>query len=146
MCVSGLFVVSGCGSIDVPSGAGSVGCGDGVCDSVETWENCPADCPDPALCGDGTCQKGEAQHCPADCPGASTSGICGDGALDEGEACDCGASVMSCASDEQDILGHLEGGPVITEFTCADADPERPYGVVRCVDCSLRLQGCSDTY
>jgi hypothetical protein len=122
------------------------GCGDGVCASVETWDNCPGDCPDPALCGDGTCQKGEGQRCAQDCEAPAVGATCGDGALDDGEACGCGSSVTMCTSEEQDILGRLQGGPVLNALSCEDADPGGPYGVVPCVDCSLRLQGCSDTY
>lgn len=72
--------------------------------------------------------------------------LCGDGALKGGEACDCGGEITTCTSDDQDILGRLEGGPVFTAMRCEDADPARRDGVVRCVDCSLMLQGCSDTY
>ena len=146
MCITGLQLASGCGSIDVSSDPVNGGCGDSVCESVETWDNCPDDCPDPALCGDGACQPGEAQRCAGDCGGAAAGASCGDGALNEGEACDCGGELTTCNSDDQDILGRLQGGPEWTAISCADADPARPYGVVRCVDCNLRLQGCSDTY
>jgi hypothetical protein len=146
MCMAGLFLALGCGSIDVSSGSAPGGCGDGVCESFETWDRCPGDCPDPALCGGGTCQEGEAQRCAKDCAAPAVGATCVEDALDDGEACDCGPSVTMCTSEEQDILGELQGGPVLSAVTCADADSARPYGLVRCVDCSLRLQGGSDTY
>ena len=146
LCIVGLQVASGCGSIEVSTESVSGGFGDSVCDPVETWDNCPDDCPEPALCGDGACQPGEAQRCAQDCGGAASGALSGDGALNDGEACDCGGELTTCTSGDQDILGRLEGGPVLTALSCEDADPARPYGDVRCVDCNLRLQGCSDTH
>ncbi|MFT3693131.1 MAG: hypothetical protein QM831_08310 [Kofleriaceae bacterium] len=45
-------------------------CGDGVCDAPrETGHTCPADCPVTVQCGDGYCDTGEStQTCPGDCP------------------------------------------------------------------------------
>lgn len=46
-------------------------CGDGICNpSLETSRLCPADCGEPtAVCGDFLCDSGEsAEMCPGDCP------------------------------------------------------------------------------
>lgn len=55
-------------SFYVDSGNGPV-CGNGICETGETHENCPEDCPDSGpVCGNGVCEEGEnAQNCPQDC-------------------------------------------------------------------------------
>jgi PKD repeat protein len=54
-------------------------CGNGTCDTDETWESCPADCPPPPdPCGNGVCDAGETYlTCPVDCPPPEPT--CGDG-------------------------------------------------------------------
>jgi PGF-pre-PGF domain-containing protein len=44
-------------------------CGNGACDSGESYLNCPTDCTRPAaVCGNGRCEFGESTaSCPADC-------------------------------------------------------------------------------
>lgn len=57
-------------SFYVESGNGPV-CGNGICETGETNENCPEDCPNgEPVCGNGICEEGEnAQNCPQDCGG-----------------------------------------------------------------------------
>lgn len=52
--------------------SGSV-CGNGFCDTDESYQSCPADCEQPASCGDGICQTSESsESCPADCGNGGT--------------------------------------------------------------------------
>lgn len=76
-------VVDLCGDISCPDGEGcnaNTGvcedeeeeeeevCGDGVCNTDENADNCPADCEPEEFCGDSVCNTDEnADNCPADC-------------------------------------------------------------------------------
>jgi len=68
-------------------------CGDGTCQSSESFESCPADCePPPPVCGDGTCEKPENNFsCPDDCEPEGPA--CGD------DSCDVGENYESCPAD-----------------------------------------------
>jgi hypothetical protein len=48
-----------------------VRCGDGICNSTESYDTCKADCT--PICGNGICEYGEGQDtCPEDCDFAPT--------------------------------------------------------------------------
>ena len=54
-------------------------CGDGECEKGkgENYQNCPQDCPMPAVCGDKICEENESYHsCPEDCKSGSEDGYC----------------------------------------------------------------------
>ena len=59
---------------------------DGLCESGENCDNCPADCPG-GTCGNGTCDVAEGENCvscPSDCNGNQSGRkaqrfCCGDG-------------------------------------------------------------------
>lgn len=55
-------------SFIIETGNGPV-CGNGICETGETYENCPEDCDeDGPICGNGICEEGETvQNCPEDC-------------------------------------------------------------------------------
>ena len=69
-------------------------CGDGLCESDETYAACPQDC-DP-VCGDGLCEGDEtAASCPPDC-----DLVCGNGIVNPlYEECDDGRETASCDTD-----------------------------------------------
>jgi hypothetical protein len=87
---------SGIGGSNTPIGSY---CGDGTCNTDETYADCPDDCSAPIVCGDGTCEGDETQiTCSSDC-GAPI--VCGDGTCDASESCttcesDCG--LCSCVN------------------------------------------------
>ena len=54
-------------------------CGDGTCNTDETFESCPDDCPVPFICGDGICNNGETHDtCPSDCVAPDDNNTGGD--------------------------------------------------------------------
>ncbi|RLI87698.1 MAG: hypothetical protein DRO76_01925, partial [Candidatus Altiarchaeales archaeon] len=77
-------------------------CGNGVCESVygETYQNCPQDCPQPSVCGNGVCEFGETcENCPEDCGECPMGAVCGNGDCEATETCencpqDCGECPM----------------------------------------------------
>lgn len=81
-------------------------CGNESCETWESAESCPLDCP--ASCGDGFCsESAESQEtCPNDCPAKCLDGFCGPG-----------ESVFTCPTDCPPACGNgvcepLEGaGP-----------------------------------
>ncbi|MFA5059460.1 MAG: hypothetical protein WC676_02410 [Candidatus Omnitrophota bacterium] len=71
-------------------------CGDYLCGGSEDQNNCPQDCLEPAVCGNGTCDAGET--C-TDCSGDCGQCQCGDGECNGNEACGC-ADCSPCCGDE----------------------------------------------
>lgn len=87
----------GCGNCD-----GSL-CGNGTCDGGEACETCPTDCGACADCGDGICNSKyeSCTDCEADC--GECVGFCGDGICEDGESCtgcpgDCGVCPSVCGN------------------------------------------------
>ena len=100
-------------------------CGNGQCESPETFQSCPADCPTTACNNDGTCQASESTAtCPADCPPAPT---CGDQTCNGVETC------SSCPSD---------CGACIINPTCGD---KVCNGLETCSTCAGDCGACSVT-
>ena len=106
MCMSGLpsNTMSEVGSlltcVQSSCSTTSPSCGNGKCESGETYSNCPVDCPPSGpVCGNGTCESGETpSSCPSDCKSTTT---CGNGQCDSGETSstcpsDCPATTGSC--------------------------------------------------
>ncbi len=107
-------------------------CGNGTCDSDETSDTCPEDCP---VCGDDICSPQEtSDNCPADCAAG-----CGDGNCDPTEDCescptDCGRCPPSCGN------GTCE--PTLGE-TCAVCPADCTCGDQTCMEIIQCTQGCS---
>jgi len=54
--------------------AGATSCGNGACDLIETFSNCPGDCPI-TTCGNVVCDVGESfSNCPVDCVSGGVGG------------------------------------------------------------------------
>lgn len=78
-------------------------CGDGVCQSGETAQNCPGDCV-PATCGDGTCSAADhetADNCSEDCSVSCVSDpqmpvYCADTNSCWAAGTDCSAPAYTC--------------------------------------------------
>ena len=86
----------------------------GFCDVTESFATCPADCTQPATCGDGTCSVGEdATTCPDDCSPAT----CGDG------TCSAGEDATTCPDDcDPGVCGDVCAiGPPLSLDDCNDA-------------------------
>ena len=101
-------------------------CGDGACshDDDEVCENCPADCGECPVCGNGTCELEtgleSCESCAEDCGACS---VCGDGmcAATSGENC------TNCADD----CGVCEG---CGDGTCSETET--------CESCSADCGAC----
>ncbi len=100
-------------------------CGDGQCTvNYEEYANCPADCPPPAECPNGTCGANEtAGSCPADCPE-----FCGDGFVTHTEVCDSNTrtcNVVGCTTNGVETCTSPActwGSCVFPSETCNGAD------------------------
>ncbi|MEA1924817.1 MAG: hypothetical protein U9M95_03005, partial [Candidatus Altiarchaeota archaeon] len=102
-------------------------CGNGVCQTGENCENCPADCgacPTTPVCGDASCESGEnCENCPADCGACPTTPVCGDASCDSGENCE------NCPAD---------CGICLTDPVCGDASCNRGETCENCpADCGV---------
>jgi len=83
-------------------------CGNGTCNSGESTQTCPADCPAP-VCGDDICADGETpQSCAKDCGAA-----CGNNTCEEGE------TITSCPADCHAVCGNHVCEPGETGASCA---------------------------
>jgi len=105
-------------------------CGDGTCDSGESYMTCPEDCDDPAYCGDGTCDTYESPAtCPADCSTASDQ---------------CVQSSRRCADLRHRSLcvRDYEIGATVWEIWPCDVDEECLDG--RCVEVEVPEPYCGD--
>jgi hypothetical protein len=102
-------------------------CGDGVCshDDDEVCENCPSDCGQCPVCGNGKCEAESGlescESCAQDC---GTCSVCGDGSCSEGS----GESCTTCASDCGVCAGCGDG-------TCSDTET--------CDSCAADCGACS---
>lgn len=115
---------------------GTITCNNnGVCNSGENPDNCPADCP--VSCNDGICSSGEScSSCPADCGVCESGTFCGDNSCNAGETCttcsaDCGIcparpTISLCC--EREMPGAL--GESDREYCKKDASEQcwRVYG------------------
>ena len=103
-------------------------CGNGICASGETWEECPVDCP---VCGDGVCGKVGMgwENCPLDCDKPCGDGLCEGGEDAAGCPADCGpcgdgicsiaeAKYGGCVADCPDTCGNNHCDGVESDVTC----------------------------
>ncbi len=72
-------------------------CGDGTCDDGERF-SCPQDCDEEPVCGNGICEMGEWDSCPADC---QVEPVCGNNICERGErrSCPQDCDEQECRSD-----------------------------------------------
>lgn len=112
-------------------------CGNGACDELESFCNCPGDCA--SACGDGCCAPEEtACICAADCPVSCGDGCCGDGETPVTCLTDCPTTcgdswcagsedVCNCPSDCGGSCGDGTCNCGETEVTCpGDCNPYLP--------------------
>lgn len=91
-------------------GNGAV-CGNSVCESGESAQNCQTDCTQSA-CGDGICDPNENnQNCPADCQNGFVD-TDGDGIIDS----------LDPDDDNDGILDASDNCPLLSNATQADTD------------------------
>ncbi len=123
-------------------------CGDGICETGESWDSCPADCPPP--CGDG--QRQAPEECDAqDLGGATCESIgLGPGTLSCTPGCyfntvGCGPCTDDCASTD---APSCDGNTLIacrqnnytcwkwtrTDCTAASQVCDEGSGTARCAD------------
>jgi len=70
-------------------------CGDGICDSDESYGSCASDCTEDIYCGNGACESGEDEwSCPSDCSGGDMT--CNTW-VTTGQSCD--PTTGTCCSD-----------------------------------------------
>ena len=149
-----------------PDCAGGPGCNcdfDGVCESPETCESCPADCPSAApYCGDGVCHTDGGENCvscPGDCNGVQSGpasgqfccGALGGGAVNPVSCLDARCTVgafecrksippaccgdLACDSLETPCACPLDCGTATTqEGACADHIDNDCDGALDCAD------------
>lgn len=136
-------------------------CGDGMCCSSETCQNCPQDCGD--CCGDGMCNFGEDQcSCVTDCGFPCAGKQCGPdgcggncGLCPGGESCDQGKCVVICGDKlcglgedicncPNDCVGGCDG--CCQAGKCLDGTSEGACGTAgkSCQDCAAMLGVCTD--
>jgi V8-like Glu-specific endopeptidase len=96
-------------------------CGDGRCDTGETYANCPDDCQ--PVCGDGRCEGDESpETCEQDCGRAVPSAwTCDPSFYGDGLVCDCacGARDPDCDEPSNQVLGCAEGQTCNPDGVCA---------------------------
>jgi hypothetical protein len=112
-------------------------CANGVCNTGETCDSCPADCVGTAaVCGDGVCQAGNGESCvscPADCNGRQggkpQGRFCCGFAGQNPVGCDAGLCGSQCVAQSLTVCcgdGACNGdetlGNCARDCTCTDAD------------------------
>ncbi len=102
-----------------PNDGGSV-CGDNQCDSSESHETCPGDCPlAGSICGDGICNNGETlETCAIDCPAGGV--FCGDGVCNGNEStstCTADCQITTCSTQPDNCTGEN----ICVSGTCVSA-------------------------
>jgi hypothetical protein len=68
-------------------------CPNAICETGETYENCPQDCDPPDTCGNGICESYETTtSCPQDCLDPCGNGLCVELSGEDCQTCpiDCG--------------------------------------------------------
>ncbi|MDH3254980.1 MAG: hypothetical protein OEM62_08325, partial [Acidobacteriota bacterium] len=114
---------------------------DGVCETGEDCDSCPADCiggsTTGAVCGNGVCEAGDGEDCascPADCNGLqnrqpSNRFCCGDGDGQNPVSCGdsrCSAGGLTCTDTPQPQI----------DYCCGDLTCEGPEDSSSCeIDC-----------
>ena len=123
-----------CGDCDADDGCPT--CGDGLCTTIDPYNENPEDCPQDCFCGDGLCDPDfeDCDTCLEDCINPDCFPICGDGYCSEiSEGC------LECPQDCLDVLC-----PSCGDGVC-DAWPELDYyeNCTNCPeDCTLEDDGC----
>lgn len=113
-------------------------CGDSICNSTETYDNCPTDCEPGQVCGNGAIEGTE--HCD-DGDTITETQTCGNSVWEQGETdcnADCTAHVI--------LTEACDDGDVLTE-ACGDSEPQSGGAIYCNLDCTAvvtRNETCDD--
>ena len=131
--MTGFFLLA-CARVAEPT-TGS--CGDNVCDSSETKESCPDDCPTSTRCGDAQCSAGETRaNCPSDCIASCGNRVCDNGETSTTCTLDCPSTRCGdglCSGSETTASCATDCSP-----QCEMANPATCAGDTICLDGTCR--------